>query len=100
MLTDKHITHFIEKGKKFFDSYISYSNCYMGTPSILKITNPTTHTDICYNVNTSSERHYLSSTITSIIESNLFLPKEDCKQIAEYIVQKKYEQYIEYVMSS
>ncbi len=100
MLTEKHIKHFIEKGKNFLGKHISYSNCYMGAPSIVKITNPTTHTDICYNVSTSSERHYLSSTLTQLIESNLFLPKEDCKQIAEHIVQKKYEQYVEYVMSS
>ena len=28
------------------------------------------------------------------------LPEEECKQIAEYIVQKKYEQYIDFVMST
>ncbi len=100
MLTDKHIKHFIEKGKNFLSKYISYSNCCMGTPSIVKITDPTTHTHTCYKVSTSSERHYLCSTITLIIERNLFLPKEDCKQISEYIVQKKYEQYIEFVMAS
>ena len=100
MLTEKHIKHFIKKGKKFLNKYISYSKCHMGTPSIVKITNPITSTDTCYKVNTSSERHYLSSTITLILKDNLFLPKEDCKQIADYIVQKKYEQYMEFVMSS
>jgi len=30
MLTDKHIKHFIEKGKKFLTRYISYSKCHMG----------------------------------------------------------------------
>jgi len=100
MLTDKHIIHFIKKGKTFLADYISYSKCHMGTPSIVKITDPITSTYTCYKVNTSSERHYLSSTITLILKDNLFLPKEDCKQIADYIVQKKYEQYMEFVMSS
>lgn len=100
MLTDKHIIYFIEKGKKFFDNYISYSNCHMGTPSIVKITNPTTSTDICYSLTQSSERHYLSSLITQMLEEYLFLSKEDGRQIAEYLVQKKYEQYIDFMMSS
>jgi hypothetical protein len=100
MISEKHIKNFIEKGKKFLSRHISYSKCHMGTPSIVKITNPTTSTHTCYKVSTSSERHYLSSTITLILEDNLFLPKEECKQIADYIVQKKYEQYTEFVMSS
>lgn len=100
MLTDKHIIYFLEKGKKFFEENISYSNCDMGTPSVVKITNPTTSTHVCYSLTQSSERYYLSSLITKMLEDHLFLSKEDGKQIAEYIIQKKYEQYIDFVMSS
>lgn len=109
MLTEKHIIHFIEKGKSFFDKYISYTNNSLGIPSVIKIkktidpkfilgSNKVTF--ICYCVTQSVERHYSSLSIAKLLESHMYLPQKDCHQIAEYIVQKKYEQYIDFVMSS
>ena len=107
MLTDNHIKHFIEKGKKYFEKFISYTNNSLGIPSVIKvkkhqksILDPVTSPYICFCVTQSVERHYASLNISKLIEVNMCLPKEECKQIAEYIVQKKYEQYIDFVMST
>ena len=109
MLTDKHIKHFVEKGKSFFDKYISYTTNPLGIPSVIivkKITHPKfvlgsdEITSISYCVSQSIERHYSSLSIAKLLESHMYLPQKDCHQIAEYIVQKKYEQYIDFVMSS
>jgi hypothetical protein len=109
MLTEKHIIHFIEKGKSFFDKYVSYTNNPLGIPSVIKVKKTIDPkwvlgsdkvTSTCYCVTKSVERHYSSLTIAKLIESHMYLPQKDCQQIAEYIVQKKYEQYIDFVMSS
>ena len=107
MLTEKHIKHFIEKGKSFFDKYISYTTNPLGIPSVIKvkkfqksIIDPVTSPYNCYCVTQSVERHYSSLNIAKLLESHMYLPQKDCFQIAEYIVQKKYEQYIDFVMSS
>lgn len=107
MLTEKHIIHFIEKGKSFFDKYISYTNNPLGIPSVIKvkkhqksILDPVTSSYICFCVTQSVERHYASLNITKLLESYMYLPQKDCQQIADYIIQKKYEQYIDFVMSS
>ena len=107
MLTEKHIIHFIEKGKSFFDKYISYTTNPLGIPSVIKvkkfqksILDPVTSPYVSYCVTQSVERHYSSLSIAKLLESHMYLPQMDCQQIAEYIVQKKYEQYIDFVMSS
>lgn len=107
MLTDNQIKHFIEKGKKYFEKFISYTTNPLGIPSVIKvkkhqksILDPVTSFYICFCVTQSVERHYASLNISKLIEVNMCLPKEECKQIAEYIVQKKYEQYIDFVMST
>ena len=111
MLTDNHIKHFIEKGKKYFEKFISYTNNSLGIPSIIKVkktidtkwvldSDTSKSPYVSYCVTQSVERHYCSLTISKLIEVNMCLPKEECKQIAEYIVQKKYEQYIDFVMST
>ncbi len=103
MLTEKHIIHFIEKGKSFFDKYISYTTNPLGIPSVIKVKktiDPKFKGYICYCVTQSVERHYSSLSIAKLLESHMYLPQKDCQQIGEYIVQKKYEQYIDFVMSS
>jgi len=114
MLTEKHIKNFVEKGKSFFDRYISYTTNPLGIPSVIKVKkfntslfqvtvlspDPVTSSDVSFCVTQSVERHYASLNIANLLESNMHLPQKDCHQIAEYIVQKKYEQYIDFVMSS
>ncbi len=109
MLTDNHIKHFIEKGKKYFEKFISYTNNSLGIPSVIKVKktidtkwvlDSETSPYVSYCITQSVERHYCSLTISKLIEVNMCLPKEECKQIAEYIVDKKYEQYIDFVMST
>lgn len=103
MLTEKHIKHFIEKGKSFFDKYVSYTTNHLGIPSIIKVKKYQTKSIspyVCYCVTQSVERHYSSLNIAKLIEAYMYLPQKDCQQIAEYIVQKKYEQYIDFIMTS
>ena len=108
MLTEKHIKHFVEKGKSFFDKYISYTTNPLGIPSVIKVKkfkksildDVTYNTDVCFCVTQSVERHYASLNIANLLELHMYLPQKDCHQIAEYIVQEKYEQYIDFVMSS
>jgi hypothetical protein len=107
MLTEKHIIYFIEKGKSIFDKYISYTTNPLGIPSVIKvkkfqksILDPVTSPYMCFCVSQSVERHYSILNITNLLEAHMYLPQKDSKQIAEYIVQKKYEQYIDFVMSS
>tara|TARA_B100000900_G_scaffold371527_1_gene350814 strand:- start:2180 stop:2503 length:324 start_codon:yes stop_codon:yes gene_type:complete len=107
MLTEKHIKHFVEKGKSFFDKYISYTTNPLGIPSVIKVKrfekstlDPVTYPYVSFCVTQSVERHYVSLNIAKLLESHMYLPQKDCHQIAEYIVQKKYEQYIDFVMSS
>ena len=107
MLTEKHIKHFVEKGKSFFDKYISYTTNPLGIPSVIKvkkfktsILDPVTSPDVSFCVTQSVERHYASLNIANLLELHMYLPQKDCHQIAEYIVQEKYEQYIDFVMSS
>ena len=109
MLTEKHIIHFIEKGKNFFDKYISYTNNPLGIPSVIKVKKTIDPkfilgsdkvTYVSYCVTQSIERHYSLLNIAKLLESHMYLPQKECQQIAGYIVQKKYEQYIDFVMSS
>lgn len=108
MLTDKYIINFMEKGVSFFNRHITHVNDSVGNPSIIKVLNnkksvlpytniPVTHS--CFNINESSERHYLSLYICKVIEKKLYLPIEECKEISDYIVKKKYEEYVKFVMS-
>ncbi len=108
MLSDNHIKHFIEKSKKFLDRYISYTNNSLGIPSVIKIKKFKTSIldrvgdspDVSFCVTQSVERHYASLKIANILETEMCLPPKESFQIAEYIVQKKYNQYIDVVMST
>tara|TARA_R100000697_G_scaffold40155_1_gene52345 strand:+ start:4371 stop:4694 length:324 start_codon:yes stop_codon:yes gene_type:complete len=107
MLSDNHIKHFIEKSKKFLDRYISYTNNSLGIPSVIKIKkhkksilDPVTSPYVSFCVTHSVERHYCSLGIATLLETEMCLPAKESFQIAEYIVQKKYNQYIDVVMST
>ena len=100
MLSENQVVNFLKKGQKCLGRYIQHTNDYLGAPSIIKITNSATSTYTCYSLTQSSERHFLLSAIVKVLENNMFLPKEECKQISEYYVQEKYQQYIDFVMSS